>query len=168
MAKKKTESKSEIKSDKGSRRLALPESTDDEFNDIVNFGCYPKFFARDFFHQFYSLAVVYAVKTISPSELEEYFKTGEEFDRNPKKEKNRDAINADQLKLHDTLFKTIAYWYALKTKDNFCYRFIVQTNEARKFCEELFFRYYKTFLEKLKDLSSEIPNIDLLNDLDES
>ena len=152
--------------DKGTRTLTLPESIDEEFNEIKEFGCYAKFYGRTFFHSFYSLAIAYATTEIEPEELKDYFHSGESYDKNPKNETMKNAIDSPQLAHHDILFKIIAYWYALKNNDDLCYRYIIETNEARKFCEELFFRYYKSFLEKLKKLSSEIPNINLLEDLD--
>ena len=158
--------KKEIELDKGSRKLILPLSVDKEFNEIKNFGCYLKFFGRDFFHSFYSLAIAYATKEISPAELKSFFFDGIEIEKNPNKEKLKTAIDAPQLKHHDLFFKTIAYWYALKNGKEDCYRYIIETNEARKFCEELFYRYYKNFLDKLRNLNSEIPNIDLINDID--
>lgn len=157
---------SDIISDKASRRLNLPESINNEFNEIKNFGCYSKFFGRDFFHSFYSLAIAYATKEIKPSELKGYFDEDIEIDKNPNKEKISPAIDNPQLEHHDYFFKTIAYWYAMKNGDEYCYRYIIQTNESRKFCEELFYHYYKNYLDKLRNLSSEIPNIALLNDLD--
>jgi len=163
---KKKKQKENMEIDKASRKLNLPESVGEEFNDIKNYGCYTKFFGRTFFHSFYSLAIAYATKEIHPLELKSYISDGIEIDKNLNNESVKPAIDAPQLKHHDSFFKAIAYWYAMKNGDDHCYRFIVQTNEARKFCEELFFRYYKKYLEKLRDLSSEIPNMDLLNDLD--
>ncbi|MGQ4876238.1 MAG: hypothetical protein ACP6IY_19390 [Promethearchaeia archaeon] len=163
--KKNIKSKNDIKEDKGSRKLVLPLSINLEFNKIKKFSCYSKLYARKFFHGFYSLAIAYAARELEPNELRDYILNGKGINKNPKNEEIKNAIDAPQLSHHDFLFKIIAYWYALKMGDEKCYKYIIETNKARELCEELFFRYYEKFINKLKNLSTEIPNIDLLNDI---
>jgi len=183
MAKKKSKSiKQKNESDeifipksKGTRSLVLPESMNEKFNSIKNFGNFDAWFFHKYMHLFYSLGVCDSAldlysnpNLIQQSNFEEQEVHSDENDKTKvvntdESDKMKNTINSDQLNYYDDLFRIISYWYLLKKGDNQPYRVLKDINLSRKICQNIFLSNFDNYFEKISDFDSKNPNIDVLS-----
>ena len=153
------------------RSLRLPEDLDEEFNEIKKSRNFKKRFFHQAFHNFYGLAVAYGAmnihkEVIKQTEDEDKIKIIQDLHEIEGK-KGSGGIDNPQLKHHDYLLKTIAYWYRMKLNDPDCFKVLLwiddrdwkENYDPRLICEKFFIEKWKEFRNKIGKYGTDFPDV---------